>query len=89
MNNMPDLLPVVFHSFGGWSYAQMWHEGSPPPLHPNRQLQPVIQRADKSEKILETAHDDPFSRNTSEKLTSALSPAVRNVAAKCYTVVEL
>jgi hypothetical protein len=28
---MSDLFPVVFRSFGGWSYVRMWHDGSPPP----------------------------------------------------------
>jgi len=67
----------------------MWHDGCPPPLEP-----PVTachsEGGKKARRILETAHDDPFSRNTPEELTSALSPAVRDVAAEgCYTVVEL
>jgi hypothetical protein len=67
----------------------MWHDGRTPAPTRAASYSLSFRGRKKARKILENAHDDPFSRNTSEELTSALSPAVRNVAAKCYTVVEL
>jgi hypothetical protein len=65
----------------------MWHDGSPPPPTRTASYRLSFRGRKKARKILETAHDGPSSRNMPDELTSALSPAVRNVEAKCHIVV--
>lgn len=68
----------------------MWQDGTRPAQEPSATA-PFIERAKKDEKNLgnRPPRHDSISRNTSEELTSALSLAIRNVTAKCYTVGEL
>ena len=76
--------------------ARMCHDGPPPlprpPVNTNWQLQLVyegLEGGGGEEKNLEGPHHNPISTNTSEELTFALSGAIRNVKAKCYTAGEV